>query len=488
MFGFTYRKTAAALAFLTAASCLSYSGCADANHGLNPKNPVTVNVWNYYNGNLKSEFDTLVDDFNDTVGTKLGIIVESRSFGSISDLQNAVMASVNGEVGCENLPDIFASYADLALSVENAGRLAPLDNYFTDREIDDYVDSYIEEGRIGKNGELEILPIAKSTEVLILNKTDWLQFSRECGISESYLRTKEGIVDTAEKYYNYTDALTPDIPDDGKAFYGRDSLANYLIIGAKQLGMELFTVESDGSVTFKLDENVMRRLWDCYYVPYINGWFSDAGKYRSDSAKVGDILAYTGSTSSASYFPTKVTVDDIEHNIDYEVLPAPVFNGGENQSVQQGAGMVVTKSDDTHQFAAVQFLKWFTDTENNIAFSAVSGYMPVKKDANSFDTFSNVCANKQIVNSNITNDTLKCAFEEANTGSLYTNKPFINGTNARDIAENSLADKAHLDKAAVDELVKNGLSRHEAAQKYNTDENFRSWLADFKTQLDNSVK
>ena len=45
----------------------------------------------------------------------------------------------------------------------------------------------------------------------------------------------EGITETARQYYEWTDAQTPDIPDDGKAFFGRDAFANYMIIGARQL-------------------------------------------------------------------------------------------------------------------------------------------------------------------------------------------------------------------------------------------------------------
>ena len=48
----------------------------------------------------------------------------------------------------------------------------------------------------------------------MLNETDWAAFSAASGATEEALSTWEGIVTTAEKYYNYTDALTPDVPDD----------------------------------------------------------------------------------------------------------------------------------------------------------------------------------------------------------------------------------------------------------------------------------
>lgn len=109
----------------------------------------------------------------------------------------------------------------------------------------------------------------------------------------------------------WTDSLTPDVPDDGKAFYfyGRDSMSNYFIIGMKQMGIDIFDVEN-GEVTLRPEKEQIRRLWDNYYVPYVNSWFANLGKFRSDDAKTGDILAYTGSSSSSMYFPDHVVLDD----------------------------------------------------------------------------------------------------------------------------------------------------------------------------------
>ncbi len=44
------------------------------------------------------------------------------------------------------------------------------------------------------------------------------------------------------------------------------------------------------------------KLWDNFYVPYINGYFASYGKFRSDDAKTGDILALVGSSSGAHTF------------------------------------------------------------------------------------------------------------------------------------------------------------------------------------------
>ena len=104
--------------------------------------------------------------------------------------------------------------------------------------------------------------------------------------------------------------------------------------------------------------------------------------------KTGDLLAYTGSTTSAMYFPDQVELDDGSRTIDYIVTTAPVFEGGAQYAVQQGAGMVVSKSDEQREYAAVEFLKWFTQGDKNLQFGCVSGYLPVLKEANSIESWT----------------------------------------------------------------------------------------------------
>ena len=62
-----------------------------------------------------------------------------------------------------------------------------------------------------------------------------------------------------------------------------------------------------------------------------------------------------------------------------KALPCPEFADSEPYAVQQGAGMVVTRGSDEEISASVEFLKWFTDPEHNLAFSIASGYLPVTK-------------------------------------------------------------------------------------------------------------
>lgn len=480
------RRTLRRAALITAAAAAAgiFAGCGESS--ASDGEPVSIEIWHYYNGSLQNSFDKMIENFNSTVGAENGITVSAHSQGSIAELETAVLNSAQKQVGSSELPNIFASYADTAYEIEKLDILADLDRYFTPEEQSEYIDSYIEEGRIGSGGELYIFPIAKCTETFMLNKTEWDTFAAATGASVEDMRTVEGITDTSRKYYEWTDSLTPDLAGDGRALYGRDALANMFIIGSKQLGHEIFRVEN-GSVTVDLDESAMRKIWDNYYVPYISGYLRADGKYRSDDVKVGNIISLIGSTSSAVYFPDEVTDGSGAHAIEAEILPFPVFEGGQTVSVQQGAGMVVTKSTSEEEAAAVLFLKWFTEPENNIAFSAESGYLPVKKQANDYDYYKET-AEKLGIEVVGTNDAvIKEAFDRISQSELYTSKAFDGCQEARKILEYSLADKAAADRAAVEEHMELDMSLEEAAAMYNTDENFAEWYAQLKADIDAAI-
>ncbi len=461
------------------------SGCGGGSP-LDPKNPVTLTVWHYYNGSQQSAFDALVKEFNDTEGREKGIYVESFSQGSVSDLETAVRASINGDVGADSMPDIFSSYADTAYEIEQLGALANLSEYFDEKELEQYVDSYIEEGRIADDGTLRIFPVAKSTEIMMLNETDWEPFAKDTGASLDDLATIEGVVSTAKAYYEWTDGLTPDILGDGRAFYGRDALANYFIIGMQQLGVEIFQVEN-GKMTLNVPKEELHRLWENYYVPMVKGYFGAYGSFRSDDVKTGELLAYTGSTTSAMYFPNQVEQDDNTYSIDYMILGAPVFEGGQRCAVQQGAGMVVSKSDEQREYAAVEFLKWFTQGDKNLQFGCVSGYLPVLKEANSIEKLDQVIAEKQLEVAPKTYDCLVSVLGEMEQISLYTNKSFRNGSAARKVLEHHLADKAVQDREEVGKAVREGKDLEEASAPFVSEEAFENWYSSFCEALKTAV-
>lgn len=469
---------------------LLLSACGQGTSGkvkLDPDNPVNISIWHYYNGTQQIAFDQLLDTFNQTEGKERGIFVEGHGQGNVSDLETKVIDAFEKKAGSQEAPDIFSSYADTAYAIDQMGVLVDLESYLTKDEIATYVDSFVEEGRIGNAGELRIFPTAKSTEVFMMNKTAWDPFAAETGNTMEQLKTIEGVVAVAQEYFEWTDAKTPEIQGDGVVFYGRDAMANNFIIGTKQLGEDLFFVEN-GAVTLQVKEDNMRKIWETYYVPYVKGYFASYGRFRADDMKIGEIIAYTGSSSSAAYFPDEITLaNNKTQAIDYTILPPPIFESGEKIAVQQGAGMVVTKSTPEREYASVEFLKWFTKDENNLAFGCASGYLPVKKSALNQEKMESVIASTDIQVADKIHNTISACFNMLEDTTLYTNKAFKGGADARKVLEYHLSDWAKADREAVLLRLNEGESLEEATASFTSEDSFQNWYTSFVTSLEESL-
>ncbi|NRT34912.1 multiple sugar transport system substrate-binding protein [Clostridium beijerinckii] len=466
---------------------IAFTGCkidTRDNYGLDKDNPVAVEVWHYYNGIQKIEFDKMVEEFNKSVGKDKGIIVEAFNQGSVSELTDKVIDITKKKVGAEKMPDAFMAYPDTAYEIEKLGLLSDFGNYMSENEINKYIDSYMNEGKLDSEDKLTIFPLAKSTEILMVNKTDWETFSEETNADISEFNTWEGIANLAKKYYDWTDRKT-EAKDDGKTFFGRDAMANYMIIGSKELGEEIFKVTND-KLEVNINEKVMRKLWDNFYVPYINGYYGAYGRFRSDDAKVGNIIALVGSTSGAGYFPDSViTNDDQNYKIESMILPLPKFKDSKVAYMpQQGAGMVMIKSDSRHEYAVTEFLKWFTDSDRNVKFSIAAGYLPVKKEANHSEFIEGKINNNDVLDApKNSQEAVLEAIDQERTYKFYASKAFNGADQARDILEKSMLEKAKIDREKVKSLLKKGISREEAIKSFNTDDNFNNWLEDLRKSI-----
>ncbi len=451
-------------------SALLLTGCGSKDHhGLSPQNPTSIKVWHYYNGALATAFDDLVSEFNNTVGRENGVVVYSESMSSVGDLEKALWDSANEKVGAPDMPNIFQSYQDTATALDKVVPLVELDNYIMEDEKNSYVKLFLDSGCIGTDKKWKLFPIAKSTEVLVLNKTDWDRFAADTGVSTQDLSTWEGLTDTAARYYEWSG---------GKAFFGRDAFANYLIIASSQLGHEIFQV-SDGRESLDFDKETMRVIWEHFYVPYVKGYFRHVGQYRSDDAKLGEIIALVCSSSSAVYFPTEVTPAGApSYAIEHMVLPLPNFDRTAPYAVQQGAGMAVTKSTEAEEYASVLFLKWFTEWQQNLKFSVNSGYMPVSVEAVKTENVDSYLAENPT--RAIVSDTLHVALDENSRYIMYTPPAITGGTRARSILDTTMPALAIQDRAAVEAGA--------PVEDFLTEAHFEEWYEDTLAQLQECCK
>lgn len=368
------RKVFTTLFFLLVLG-LSLAGCQNEKR-LDPNHPVTLTLWHNFGAQMKNTMDMMVDEFNATVGVQKGIVLSVTSISSSAALHEKLTMAANGDPGAPVLPDITTAYPKTALILDEKGLLVDLETLFTKEELSAYIPQFLAEGRLGDE-KLKVFPIAKSTEVLFVNKTIFDRFAKDYDLDLATLGTFEGILKSSEKYYEWTDNQTPDIKDDGKTFYTSDSLFNFAQVGFRQLG-ENFLKEGQTN----LASPVFARIWDFYYPAAVKGQVAIFDGYGSDLAKTGDVVCSTGSTAGVLFFSPIITYEDnTTEPAEYAIMPYPVFEGGQKVAMQRGSGMCVMKSTPEKEYAAGIFLKWFTSVDQNLHFVASTGYLPVTEQA-----------------------------------------------------------------------------------------------------------
>lgn len=348
------------------AGCGKNGSCGDQ--------PVSLTIWHVYGAQTDSPLNDLIDEFNATVGKEQGIRVEVTMVSNNKNIYKDVLAAANGDPGAPELPDMFVSYPKTVLALPDESILVDYRDWFSQEELDAFVPEFLADGMV--NGRLTVLPVAKSTELLYVNKTAFDRFSRATGAKLEDLATWDGLFAMACDYAAWTDSLTPDVPGDAQAFFVHDFHFNYFQVGVESLGENFFDGEK---LAFGPD---FERVWEPYARAAVSGGLWLQSGYATEPLRTGESIVSVASSASVLYFSNRVTyADNTSEEVELLVLPCPVFGEGEDLVMQRGAGICTVKSTPEREQAAVTFLKWLTEPECNTRFAVSAGYMPVTEEA-----------------------------------------------------------------------------------------------------------
>ena len=363
------RKRGLAL-LLTALLVLACCGCGDRK----PEQPIRLTLWHVYGGQTDSPLNTLIDRFNETVGKEQGIYVQVTSVSNSSVIHEMVLASANGDPGAAELPDLFSSYPKTVLALPDDSILVDHRDYFSREELSRYIPAFLEEGTV--NDRLVVFPVAKSTDILFVNRTAFDRFAAETGAEIGDLKTWEGLYKTAEDYALWTDGRTPDVPGDARAFFVHDNHMNYFQVGTESLGEPFF---AGGKPAFG---PAFEAAWEPYARAAIQGGVWLRSGYATEPLRTGEAVASVASSASVLYYSDTVTYpDNTDEKAEFQALPCPTFADGGKMVMQRGVGFCVTRSTPEREKAAEVFLKWLTEPKLNVEFVTQLGYMPVTREA-----------------------------------------------------------------------------------------------------------
>ncbi len=334
------------------------------------KEPVTLTVWHVYGGQTDSPLNDLIEEFNKTVGAREGIKLQVTVVSNTNNIHDAVLRAAGDEPGTTGLPDMFISYPKTVLAMPDSDILVDYRDYFSDEELSAYIPAFLEEGEI--DGRLVAFPVAKSTEIMFIDKTLFDRFAVDTGVTLGQLDTWEGLFELSKEYYQWTDAQTPDVPGDGKAFFVHDYHFNYFQVGVESLGEDFF---QGNEIAYG---KAFSKVWETYADAAVQGgvWLNEG--YATEPLRTGETIVSVASSASVLYYEDIVTYSDNRSEpIEVIARPVPCFENGQRLVMQRGAGFCTVKSTPERERAAAVFLKWLTEPEINVRFVTSVGYMPV---------------------------------------------------------------------------------------------------------------
>ena len=357
---------------------LSLTGCSQKTK-LDPDDPVTLTMWHVYGSQTESPMNDSINEFNRTVGKEKGVVINVVSISSSSAIDEALTAAAKNTPGVPALPDLFTAYPRVA-EIIGYDKLLNWNDYFTEQELDAFVDEFIEEGYF--DDKLLMLPVAKSTELLFVNQTLFDKFGSAANVSTESLSTFEGLFTACEKYYDWSD---------GQDMFQINDFYHYSLTGMAAFGEDFIV---DGKLN--LESEAFGKVWEPMAHAGIHGGLCLGDGYASDRWKTGEVISNIGSTAGILYLRDYVTyADNTTEDIETSILAYPHFANGEATVVHRGGGLFALKNeDDRKNEAAAIFAKWLTEKENNLGFVTKAGYLPVTNDAfdslfANTDTFEN---------------------------------------------------------------------------------------------------
>lgn len=345
-----------------------FSSCSGKDR-LNPSDPVTLTFWHVYGEQVDSPMNLLVQEFNETVGKKKGIIINVTRVSNASDIGEQLMDARAGKPGAGSMPDLFLCYPGTA-SLLGPENLTDWSEYFPEEELDSFVDAFVEEGKL--KGRFCVFPLCKSTRLLYVNGTEFDRFSSDTGTSYSALRTWDGFFDTAKRYREWSG---------GKPFCAFDYLVQNVDLCAREHGGT--KIIKDGY--YDCTDSVLRSAWKQFADALVRGDIIISDLYANTQMMTGEVPAGIGSSAAILYFNDTVThPDNTTEPMNLKAFPLPesdVRNTPSPLAPQTGCGVCAVNNGRIRGEAAAIFLHWLTDSSRNLEFAAETGYIPVTEEA-----------------------------------------------------------------------------------------------------------
>ncbi len=335
-----------------------------------PDEEIEIIFWHVYGTTKEALLLEYIADFEELYPN---ITVTAEPQGGYEDiLDNTIYAISGGET-----PTLLVGYPDHVAGYLNGNAVVPLDDFIKHEtwgiDLDDFIDSYIDENRQYEGGLMYSLPYSKSTEMMVFNKTKLEALGQNIPTDRAL---------TFQELEDLAVVMVGDGPNQCEYLLNYDSAANFFINMVRQF---------DGGYTNTAGEILVDDPNTIAMLEYIQPLFENNTlalplawnmDYGSANFLAQDVCMTVGSTAGISY---NVPQDGA---FEIGVAPVPQYDSEHLSAVQQGPNIAIMSfTTDAQRLAAWLFITHVTNTENTARWSMLTGYLPVRYSGYEWDVY-----------------------------------------------------------------------------------------------------
>lgn len=318
------------------------------------REPTKITLWSSFRGANGEAETALVDNFNESQGD---IIVDYQFQGSYEETAQKLTAAIQARTIPEIslLSDVwwFKFYLNRAI--------APLDDLMVQANMDvsDYQDSLINEGL--RRGVHYWVPFARSTPLFYYNKPLWA----EAGLPDRGPETWAEFMEWAPKLVKHEGS------EMRTAAFSHPDGASYIAWLFQGVAWQFGGKYSDPDFTMHMTDEDTLRAGQFYHDTV------HADKWARPSKDLG--ADFVNGLTAAAMMSTG-SMGGIRNNAQFEFGTAFLPREREFGCCTGGAGLAVLSATPTDkQIAAMQYIAYATNPENQTFWCKATGYMPVRK-------------------------------------------------------------------------------------------------------------
>ena len=391
------------LMLLLSATALVSCGNSGSNDENTPeggfiKEKITVNIWSIIGQNNLPYLEQIINDFKEVepnVEVKHTVIS-----GSYNDLKDAVIKGFTSN----NYPDLVQAYPDHVAEYINYSKAVNFEPYmenkdygWTEKDIEDIIPGYLQEGKEYLIEGTYSVPFSKSTEQMFYNEDvligmDLSKYDPTINggkaIDHNYLNSltwdelfnklcpaiaaHDAEVPEKEKYVK-TEGL------DYHSIFAYDSDDNLFITLAKQYGIPYTSVNTEtGKASIDFNNQEMKDTLEIFNAAAKKGYImskgSAGGKYTNEFFTKQGSLFSVGSTGGVKYQFSG------DNPMNVGVAKIPQAKKDSPWVINQGPSLaMLDHNDENRKLASWLFYRFLSNETNSLDWALGTGYSAIRK-------------------------------------------------------------------------------------------------------------